>query len=603
MKISKPNSAVSEPRDDAPSHWALPSVEALGVPSWGVLILLATLPFAFDTGLRSFETLKELLLVAGMGVVLVSWGVAALRRGRFIVAPARVAILGAIFALYALVSIIWAEHRLWSLWEALHFVALAVALLITAAPSGRALGFGDIALASALGGLGAAVFGGLDLVGMGGFRPGWDPAGPTGAFDTPEFGAAYFVVILPIIWGGALCSRGVRRVFLALSFLISLAYFSLLAGWLWAGVLGGLGIVAAIFVGAFQRQQALRVLLPSVVLSALAGVFALVMTVALGAAPASSGQSGVTQLFSEYGVAGFSLFALWVLAIFAVAISGLISRGQAYALNEGRAEEGATYWLVEHWAMLSAGLAGVGFMLFTPLLSLAPAALSWVVILGVLARVSAKYNGFTGWSSARRAAAPEPGARASFGALRVFAGAAILVGLAILVPATLQTGASYYRGKGDRWLLSEGYHDAIDAYKSALRWYPVAGDIPFNIAQASAHIGDDREARAWVDRALKVRPDDIGALTLKGRLLLNDADISKAVGVGRRAVKAHPDNLEASNILLSALILEQRYEDAVAQAQKMLTHDLPPVENARLTSLLAELQKEVLRAETPEDSL
>src|SRR5690554_5216786 len=164
--------------------------QRLGVSSWGLVILVAALPAAHAPGLSNFEALKELLLVGGMGVALVMWGAGALRSARMRVAPALATILGVIFALYTLGATLWAAQKLWGLWESLHFVALAVAMLIIAAPSGRALRFLDLALALGAGALGAALCGVLDLAGVGLVTAIWDPAGPAGAFDAVEFGAA-----------------------------------------------------------------------------------------------------------------------------------------------------------------------------------------------------------------------------------------------------------------------------------------------------------------------------------------------------------------------------------------------------------------------------
>lgn len=251
--------------------------------------------------------------------------------------------------------------------------------------------------------------------------------------------------------------------------------------------------------------------------------------------------------------------------------------------------------------MLTAALAGLVFMFFTPLLSLAPAALSWVLALGVLARVSAEYNDFSGWSSAGQVGSVEDGtlkdgSSRNTRALKIYAWLATLIGLGILIPTALNASATFYRGQGDRWMLSADYQRAIDAYLSAERWYPAGGDASLNIGLASAHLGRLEEASEWVERAAKMRPYDARALTLKGRLLLRDPDPSKAIGLGNQAVAASPNSFAARNLLIAALALQRRYDEAVEQAEAMIARDPPTYERAELETLIAEMQSDFLQS-------
>lgn len=656
--------------------------QRLGVSSWGLVILVAALPAAHAPGLSNFEALKELLLIGGTGVALAMWGIGALRSARVRVAPAPAAILGVIFALYTLGATLWAAQKLWGLWESLHFVALGVALLITAAPSGRALRFGDLAAALGAGALGAAIFGLLDLAGLGVFRAIWDPVGPAGTFDAVEFGAAYFVVVLPIIWGGVLGARRARRVFLTISFLVSVFYFVLLSGWIWAGIFALVNIFSAVVVGALRRPQSLQVLVPAIALSAIVGVMAGGIAIGFGQPPAPgeatqlprltlanppdaehltrgdsardellfaadrmesvralqahayllsvgasliaqkpllgsgagawwpaqtefphqdhafgaaefefypafrSPHNGATGLLVEYGVVGFLLFFTWIFAILAVALGALMRRTEEDDGAKGARQGVSTHWVVEHWAMLSAAMAGLVFMLFTPLLTLAPAALSWVVTLGVLARVSAEYNEFSGYSRAWQPRA---------GALRVGAWLATLGGLAMLVPTALNAGATYYRGHAEYWMRNAEYARAIDAYKTVEQWYPAAGEVPLNIGLAAARIGRLEEVPDWVDLAVQRRPYDVRALTLKGQLSLSQSDPVAALRFGNRAVAAYPNSLAARNLLIAALQTQQRYAEAVAQAEAMIAREPPAHARVELEQLIGLLQSDFLK--------
>jgi len=216
-------------------------------------------------------------------------------------------------------------------------------------------------------------------------------------------------------------------------------------------------------------------------------------------------------------------------------------------------------------------MAGLVFMFFTPLLSLASAALSWVVALGVLARVSAEYNDFAGWSRIWRPRA---------GALRVGALLATVAGLAMLVPTALNAGATFYRGHADHLMQNAEYARAIEAYKTVERWYPAAGDVPLNIGLAAARIGRLEEVANWVDLAVQRRPHDVRALTLKGKYLISQRDPAGAVDLGNRAVAAFPNSLGARNLLIAALALQERYAEAAAMWERLVRLE-PTQESAR----------------------
>lgn len=658
--------------------------QRLGMSSWALLILVAVLPAAHAPGLSNFEALKEVLLVGGMGVALMMWGVGALRRARVFLAAAPLVIVGVIFALYALGATLWADQKLWGLWESLHFVALGVALLITAAPGGRALRYADLAGALAAGALGAGLVGLLDLAGVKIFRSLWEPVGPAGSFDAMEFGAVYFAVVLPVIWGGVLGARGGRRVFLTMSFLVSLFYFVLLSGWIWAGIFALVSIFSAFVVAALRRPQSLQVLLPAIAVSAMVGVLAGGTALVSGQLPAPgpatqlprlildtppdaeqlargdarpddllfaadrmesvrslqahaylltvgaslvaqkpllgsgagawwpaqtefphhdhafsaaefefypafrSPHNGVMRLLVEYGVVGLLIFLIGVFGVLAIALGALLRRDEGDEGDEGTngARRGeASKWVVQHWAMLNAVMTGLVFMLFTPLLTLAPAALSWVVTLGVLARVSAEYSAFSGASRAWQPRA---------GALQASAWLAVLGGLAMLLPTALNAGATLYRGRAEYWMRSAEYTRAMDAYKAADRWYPAAGEVPLNIGLAAARIGRLEEVSQWVDLAVQRRPYDARALTLKGQLLLSQSEPEAALRFGNQAAAASPNSLAARNLLIAALLMQQRYADAVAQAETMIAREPPRQARVELEKLIAVLQSEFL---------
>jgi tetratricopeptide (TPR) repeat protein len=681
---------MSESNQDGAAEKSTPEAP-LGAPTWVLLILLAVAPAAFATGLSNFEALKELLLVGGMGLATVMWGIGTLRRRASTLTPGRVVVLMLLFAAYALAATLWADNRLLGLWESLHFVALAAAALIVSAPIGRPLRFKDLAAASGIGAAIAALFGILDLAGVGIFTVVWDPAGPTGPFDAMEFGVAYYVVVLPILLAAAIRFAGRARILFGLSTLLAAFHFALLSSWVWAAIFAGVCVLSAFIVGALRRPQSLKVIVSSVILAAIVGVFMAVAQFGLGldteptdatslpqvmesprldlarieraegqvqnmlfsadrtesvrdweahsyllavggelfadkpvvgrgagswwpsqtSKPVAehpyvlemfehypafrSPHNGLLKILVEYGLVGLMLFGLWLLAAFAVALGALVGGGAPGEHGKGEPAQGAqANWVLEHWAMLSAALAGLAFMLFTPLLSLAPAALVWVLALAVLARVSAGFNDFRGWSRVWQASAPKDGEGRNRALLKGGAAAAVVVGLGILVPTVLNTGAAFHRGRADQLMRATVYEEAIEAYKAAHSWYPAYGDAAINIGLASTQIGRLIEAEEWVHRAAEMRPHDVRAIVLKGRMLLRHPDTPMVVGLGNQAVAAFPNSVEARNLLISALDLQARYEEAAIQANELIKRGPPPAQIGELHKLVGDLYADFL---------
>jgi tetratricopeptide (TPR) repeat protein len=292
-----------------------------------------------------------------------------------------------------------------------------------------------------------------------------------------------------------------------------------------------------------------------------------------------SPHNGVTKLLVEYGVVGLALFLLWLLATFAVTFGAL----------GGRSERAS--WILEHWALLTAGLAGLVFMLFTPLLELAPAALTWVAALAVLTRFSAALNDFRGWSSVWAGRVDKPVANP----VHLGAGLAVLMGVGILVPTVLNVAAGYHRGQADQYMLRTLYEEAIPAYEAAGKWYPAYGDVAYNISLASSRLGRLGEAEEVVELAAELRPYDTRVLVLLGRTRLGDHDESKAVRIARRAVAAYPNSIRARELLIAALDIQRSYEEAIEQAEEFIERDPPRHHRASLHMIVADLYTDMLK--------
>ncbi len=664
---------MSESSADAVQQSANAEIK-LAAPSWIVLILLALTPPLFATGFSNFELFKELVLVGGVGLALVLWGIQALRNRAVSMMAGRVTVLMLVFGLYTLAACLWADNQLLGLWHSLHFVALAGVVLIITSPVGRPLRFYDFAVATGVGAAIAGIFGLLDLAGVGVFTVVWNPPGATGAFDAMEFAGAYYVVALPILLGAIFRFPGRSRIFFAVCFGLAGFHFALTSGWGWGAIFAAVCVAAVLLVFAFQRAEAVMVLTPVVVLLGVIAVFlaiaqwglpqpeatsyatslpyvlqpeeavpnkatkARVENPVFSADRTESVQSALarsylldvgTSLFSErpiighgagswwplqtkrphidhpfvqgmfatypafrsphdgaitllveYGLIGLVLFVLWLAAAFAVTLGALGRRTERVG------------WITEHWALLTAGLAGLTFMLFTPLLELAPAALTWVGAMAVLTRFSASLNDFRGWSSVWAARTGEEGGPSPVTGAAVLA---ILIGAGILVPTFLNTVAGYYRGRADQFMLDTLYSRAIASYRQVDDWYPAFGDVPLNIGIASSRTGELDKATDAVKRAVELRPYDVRALVLRGRVQMGTSNRVPTIRMGKRALAAFPNSVAATDLLVSAYDVNGHYNEAISQADDFLKRDPPKVVKVKLHMLAGDIYKEVLK--------
>ncbi len=291
--------------------------------------------------------------------------------------------------------------------------------------------------------------------------------------------------------------------------------------------------------------------------------------------------NGVSKILVEYGAVGLALFALWLAAVFSVAISALAGRTEH--------EE----WIREHWALLTASLAGLVFLFFTPLVELAPAALVWVASLAMLLRMSATLNGFRGWSGRWSAGTTKEGG--ALGTVSASAAVAIVVAAAMVAVSVLVFMAEFHRGRADHMMLRTAYTRALSSYEKAHAWYPAFGEIPLNISVIASRTGQFDEYESFVDRAVEMRPYDTRALTVRGRMQLGMANRAPAVDYGQRAVEAFPNSLKARQLLIAGLDLEAKYQEAVDEAVELLERQPPPSYRAKLHMIAGDLYFDMLR--------
>jgi tetratricopeptide (TPR) repeat protein len=281
-----------------------------------------------------------------------------------------------------------------------------------------------------------------------------------------------------------------------------------------------------------------------------------------------STHNGYTKLLVEWGGVGLALFALWVLGVLGVSI-------RALSKVEERPE-----WMMEHWALLTAFLAGLVFMGFTPMLEFSPGVLVWACAGAVMLRlagIATSYEGSTSiWES-------ESSTQVLSACL--LAG---IIGAGMLTPTFMNGMAERYRGAGDQFMLRTRFQPAINNYQKADDWYPAHGDVAYNVALAARKLGELEQLHEYVDYALELRPFDVRVLNLKGHTLLQEQEQLKALQVGRRAIEAFPNSQRAQTIVISALDLTEQFKTAVEQAEAYVERDPPVSARIRMYTMIGD---------------
>ncbi len=286
-----------------------------------------------------------------------------------------------------------------------------------------------------------------------------------------------------------------------------------------------------------------------------------------------SPHNGLVKIVVEYGVIGLLLFVLWFGGVLWITISALTYRSEQVA------------WLVEHWAFLTAFVAGIVFMCMTPLIELNASSLLWVASLAMLTRTSAAINDFKDWSTVW-SLHTTTGGRKRFAAA---GGLAAVLGVAIIVPVTLSTVSSYSRAFGDNLMLRAQYARAIPEYEKALRWYPNTGDVLYNVALAKYRSAISNEKGDELDQALELRPHDARVLYLSAVKELKRSDHLGSAVLARRAIVANPNDVYSYRTLAAALQMIGRFDEAAVILAQAIDRHPPQIMLADLHLRLGEL--------------
>lgn len=212
----------------------------LGLSSGLALGALALVPVAFANGLSSAAHLKALVLAVVSGLALLWWGLEVARAKRLVIRAAQTLALVVAFGAWAALSLLWSPQWRVGALDVASLVALAALALVLSAPVGRALRIEDLGRALGVGMLGAGLSGVLELAGVRVFTLVWDAPGATGVFDAAAFGAAFYVVALPLVLSAlARATDHVTRALAGLGALAGAAHLGLLAEPWQLGALAG----------------------------------------------------------------------------------------------------------------------------------------------------------------------------------------------------------------------------------------------------------------------------------------------------------------------------------------------------------------------------
>ncbi len=286
-----------------------------------------------------------------------------------------------------------------------------------------------------------------------------------------------------------------------------------------------------------------------------------------------SPHNGLVKIVVEFGLVGLVLFALWFGGVLWITVSALTYRSEQVA------------WLVDHWALLTAFVAGAIFMCITPLIELSASSLVWVASLAMLTRTSAAINDFKDWSKVWSLHTTSGGSKRFV----LAGGVAVLLGVAIIVPVIFSTVASYNRAFGDNLMLRAQYDRAIPEYEKALSWYPDNGDVLYNVALAKYRSAIPNEKGGALDQALELRPNDARVLYLAAVHLLKQKEYVRSAELTRRAIVANPNDIFSYRTLAASLQMQGRFDDAAVVLLQAIERHPPQAMLADLHLRLGEI--------------
>ena len=115
--------------------------------------------------------------------------------------------------------------------------------------------------------------------------------------------------------------------------------------------------------------------------------------------------------------------------------------------------------------------------------------------------------------------------------------------------------------------------DAVSDLRSVLRNQPENERAQLLLARAHSRAGDILLARDAYRRSIEMNPENIQATLELTRILVNERDFAKAEELLRDQILVTPADLNAPRALIAILVSNRRYDDALAEAERV--RDLP----------------------------
>ena len=114
------------------------------------------------------------------------------------------------------------------------------------------------------------------------------------------------------------------------------------------------------------------------------------------------------------------------------------------------------------------------------------------------------------------------------------------------------------------------YKECIDMFSLVLETEPDNADIYNNVAVAYSCIGDFEHAENYYIKALELDPQLVQAYINLSDLYYKAGDIASSVGTLQKGSYELEDNLTIAHLLARVYIEDQRWEDAIAELERVL---------------------------------
>lgn len=87
----------------------------------------------------------------------------------------------------------------------------------------------------------------------------------------------------------------------------------------------------------------------------------------------------------------------------------------------------------------------------------------------------------------------------------------------------------------------EKYPEAVEMYRHLSEIYPEAFEVHRKVGEFLCMMGDFKQAREFIDKAVKLEPEYIEGYIMLGNYLLNNEDYQEAINVYKEVIKTNPE--------------------------------------------------------------